>query len=121
MHDSSIKVYTISLNYGTLYSYNIIGLLVPTRVMCRFISHNVFFCGNLCFVSVVSRRPDDCTIVQLPRYHVDTGMGFERLTAVLQEKISNYDTDIFDYLLKAIHKVFCIILWLWDCCCLMTA
>jgi alanyl-tRNA synthetase len=31
-------------------------------------------------------------------------MGFERLTAVLQGKISNYDTDNFSYLLRAIHK-----------------
>ena len=47
----------------------------------------------------------------LPANHVDTGMGLERLVSVLQNKRSNYDTDLFSSLLNTISKVSTYELW----------
>src|SRR5215212_7504993 len=43
-------------------------------------------------------------LTPLPAPSIDTGMGLERITAVLQQKDSNYDTDLFTPVLAAIGK-----------------
>jgi alanyl-tRNA synthetase len=47
-------------------------------------------------------RLKDGSLQSLPAKHVDTGMGFERLVRVLQEKKSNYDTDVFQPMIQFI-------------------
>jgi alanyl-tRNA synthetase len=51
-------------------------------------------------------RLKDSTLQPLPAKHVDTGMGFERLVRVIQEKDSNYDTDVFQPLINFLEIEF---------------
>lgn len=55
---------------------------------------------NLVFIQY--NRKADGSLEMLPDRHVDTGMGFERLCMVVQNRKSNYDTDIFQSLIKEI-------------------
>ncbi|TCD48021.1 alanine--tRNA ligase [Chlorobium sp. N1] len=55
--------------------------------------HRAIELWNLVFIQY-DRQPDG-RLEPLPQRHVDTGMGFERVCAVLQAKASNYDTDVF--------------------------
>ncbi len=50
-------------------------------------------------------RKADGSLEPLPETHVDTGMGLERLAMALQGKQSNYDTDLFQSLIKHMEKI----------------
>ena len=57
---------------------------------------------NLVFIQ--NNRDERGELKPLPARHVDTGMGFERVCAVLQGKDSNYDTDVFMPIIAAVAE-----------------
>jgi len=58
---------------------------------------------NLVFIEF--NRLANGDLEPLPMKHIDTGMGFERLCMVMQEKKSNYDTDIFQPIITEIARL----------------
>ena len=58
---------------------------------------------NLVFIQF--NRKHDASLEKLPSQHVDTGMGFERVCAVLQGKTSNYDTDVFTPIINSVAEM----------------
>ncbi len=58
---------------------------------------------NLVFMQF--ERAADGHLTPLPKPSIDTGAGLERIAAVVQGKRSNYDTDIFQNIIRAIEKV----------------
>jgi len=58
---------------------------------------------NLVFITY--NRDIEKKLTPLPAKHIDTGMGFERMTCILQDKKSNYDTDIFQTVFSKIQEL----------------
>jgi len=58
---------------------------------------------NLVFIQY--NRDAEGNLHDLPAKHVDTGMGFERIVAVLQNKKSNYETDVFTPVINKIAEI----------------
>ncbi len=58
---------------------------------------------NLVFIQFNRQKGGE--LKNLPAQHIDTGMGFERICAVLQGKTSNYDSDVFTPLISTISEM----------------
>ncbi|MFV8226256.1 alanine--tRNA ligase [Christiangramia aquimixticola] len=76
---------------------------VPGRDLVNMDHPLVVEIWNLVFMQYNRKANGD--LEELPAKHIDTGMGFERLCMVLQDKKSNYDTDVFTPLIQEIEKI----------------
>ncbi|MBQ9463082.1 MAG: alanine--tRNA ligase [Bacteroidales bacterium] len=76
---------------------------IPGRDLVNKSDPHVIEIWNLVFMQF--QRLSDGHLEPLPAKNIDTGMGFERLCAVLQGKNSNYDSDVFTGMLNRIGQL----------------
>ena len=76
---------------------------VPGRELVNKDNPQVIEIWNVVFMQY--NRKADGSLEPLPMHVIDTGMGFERLVRMLQDKHSNYDTDIFQPIIKQIEAL----------------
>ena len=76
---------------------------IPGRDLVNQSDPHVIEIWNLVFMQY--QRMADGHLESLPARNIDTGMGFERLCAVLQGKNSNYDSDVFTGMLARIGQL----------------
>ena len=76
---------------------------IPGRDLVNGSHPQVIEIWNLVFMQY--NRMADGHLEELPAKVIDTGMGFERLCMALQGKTSNYDTDIFQPIIKSISEI----------------
>ncbi|MCI6617615.1 MAG: alanine--tRNA ligase [Prevotella sp.] len=73
----------------------------PGRLLVNQDDPQVIEIWNIVFMQF--NRKADGSLEPLPMHVIDTGMGFERLVRMLQDKHSNYDTDIFQPVIREIE------------------
>jgi alanyl-tRNA synthetase len=76
---------------------------IPGRTLVNKDHPQVIEIWNNVFIQY--NRKKDGTLEPLSSRHVDTGMGFERLVRVIQNKQSNYDTDVFSGTIQATENI----------------
>ena len=76
---------------------------IPGRDLVNMDHPQVIEIWNNVFIQY--NRKKDGSLEALPNKHVDTGMGFERLVRVIQNKKSNYDSDVFTGTIDAVAKI----------------
>ena len=76
---------------------------IPGRELVNKDNPQVIEIWNVVFMQY--NRKADGSLEQLPMHVIDTGMGFERLVRMLQNKHSNYDTDIFQPIIQQIEAL----------------